>query len=64
MKRTLLLGLILLATAAGCSSKDDKPVIPKTIKQPPGPDAEQGPRGGTSRRAKVPDAATQSATER
>lgn len=43
MNRSWLCGSVILAALAaiGCGG-DEKPVIPTSIKQPPGPDAEAG----------------------
>jgi hypothetical protein len=60
MPRTLLLGLLALSMAVGCGSKDgnrskdDRPDIPTTLKQPPGMDSEGG-RKGAPKNPKAPD---------
>jgi hypothetical protein len=64
MPRTLLLGLIALAMAAGCGSGRDRAVLPTAIKQPPGMDAQRARKGIPLKGSKAPDAVRQSSADR
>lgn len=63
MRRTILLGLLVLTMTAGCGSESDKPIIPTVMKQPPGMDSEAGRKGVPPKAVKPPDGDTKSASD-